>query len=77
MASHVRRKLERDIPPEWGDLLEVAATVRNRLGAARSKVAPERWQEALDDELKRLVWAGELETATNLLLERLKREVAA
>ncbi|MDQ3856681.1 MAG: bifunctional precorrin-2 dehydrogenase/sirohydrochlorin ferrochelatase, partial [Chloroflexota bacterium] len=74
MASHVRRKLEADLTPEWGDLLEVAATVRDRLGPARSGVSPQQWQDALDGELKALVWAGDLHAATELLYQRLRAE---
>ena len=77
LASHTRRKLERVVSPQWGDLLEVAAAVRDRLGPARAKIAPEAWQEALDREVKRLVWAGDLEGATELLWRRLAPEVAA
>jgi siroheme synthase-like protein len=71
MASHLRRRLERVISPEWGDLLAVAAAVRQRLGPDRARVSPLAWQAALDREVKRLVWAGELEAATTLLYERL------
>jgi precorrin-2 dehydrogenase/sirohydrochlorin ferrochelatase len=77
MASHLRRELEKVLPPEWGDLLDVAATVRERLGPARSQVAPDEWQSALDDELKALVWRGALDAAEDLLFRRLTREVLA
>ncbi len=74
LASHTRRKLERVVTPEWGKLLEVAASVRDRLGPYRAKIAPEQWQEALDREVKRLVWAGDTEQATDLLWSRLAPE---
>src|SRR5690606_1200131 len=76
MASHTRRTLEREIPEGWGELLDVAATVRDRLGAARSRIAPEAWQTALDDELKALVWQHETDAAVALLHDRLLAEVA-
>ena len=71
MASHLRRRLERIISPEWGDLLAVAAEVRQRLGTDRARVAPLAWQAALDREVKRLVWSGDLAAATALLYDRL------
>lgn len=73
VASHTRRELERVIGPEWGELLEVAATVRDGLGDDRAKVAPEEWQAALDPELKALVRRGERAAAVALLHGRLRR----
>lgn len=77
LASHTRRELERLLPPQWGDLLDVAAAVRDELGPARSLVTPEAWQEALDDELKALVWQQDLKAAEDLLVRRLRQEVLA
>lgn len=71
LASHLRRTLEAVVSPEWGDLLAVAAEVRRRLGPDRAQVSPAAWQAALDGEVKRLVWADELEAATDLLLSLL------
>lgn len=71
LASHLRRQLERIVSPEWGDLLKVAAAVRRRLGPDRVRVSPTQWQAALDHEVKRLVWAGDLDAATILLFDRL------
>jgi siroheme synthase-like protein len=71
LASHLRRRLERIISPEWGDLLAVAAAVRQRLGPDRARVSPLAWQAALDKDVMRLVWAGEHDAATALLYERL------
>jgi precorrin-2 dehydrogenase/sirohydrochlorin ferrochelatase len=77
LASHTRRKLEKLLPPQWGDLLDVAAAVRQELRPARSQVTPEAWQEALDDELKALVWKQDLDAAKDLLIRRLRQEVPA
>jgi precorrin-2 dehydrogenase/sirohydrochlorin ferrochelatase len=77
MASHIRRELDRLLPPEWADLLDVAAAVRERLGPARSRVAPDDWQAALDDDLKALVWQQDLAAAEELLFGRLMKEVPA
>jgi precorrin-2 dehydrogenase/sirohydrochlorin ferrochelatase len=76
LASHTRRKLERVVTPQWGDLLEVAAAVRDRLGPHRARVSPEAWQHALDRDVKRLVWKGDLEGAKQLLWDRLAPEAA-
>ncbi len=75
LASHTRRELEHVITPHWGDLLEVAAAVRDRLGPDKARVSPEAWQGALDPELKDLVWSGELDAAADLLWGRLAPEV--
>src|SRR5438105_642500 len=51
MARRTREWLEQALPGHWGDLLEVAAAARERLGATRSLVAADRWQTALDGEV--------------------------
>ena len=71
LASHARRRLERVVTPEWGDLLEVAAAVRDRLGPDKLRVSPEAWRGALDRDLEGLVWGGELDAAAELLWSRL------
>lgn len=76
LASHTRRKLERVVTPHWGDLLDVAAAVRDRLGPDKVRVDPEVWQRALDRDLKALVWAGRLEEAEALLWTRVSAGVA-
>ena len=75
LASHTRRKLERVITPQWGELLDVASAVRDRLGSHKSQVDPEAWQRALDDEVKRLIWAGDRAGAEELLWNRIAPEV--
>jgi siroheme synthase-like protein len=71
LARRTREWLDRALPPHWGDLLVVAASARERLGPARARVLPEQWQAALDQEVERLAQAGNLQTAIELLLERL------
>src|SRR5438477_6177299 len=44
MARRTRELLERILPPLWGDLLDVAAAARERLGATRTLIDPDRWQ---------------------------------
>jgi siroheme synthase-like protein len=71
LARRTREWLERALPPYWGNLLEVAASARERLGPARARVLPEQWQAALDQEVERLAQAGDLEPAIQLVLKRL------
>jgi uroporphyrin-III C-methyltransferase / precorrin-2 dehydrogenase / sirohydrochlorin ferrochelatase len=73
MARRTRERLERVLPASWGDLLEVAAAARERLGATRPLIDADRWQTALDGEVERLAEAGALDAATDLLLTRLER----
>jgi uroporphyrin-III C-methyltransferase/precorrin-2 dehydrogenase/sirohydrochlorin ferrochelatase len=73
MARRTRERLESALPGSWGDLLEVAAAARERLGATRSLIEPDRWQAALDGEVERLADAGALDEATDLLLTKLER----
>src|SRR6266567_2847860 len=61
MARRTRERLERALPGSWGDVLEVAAAARARLGATRQLIDADRWQTALDGEVERLAQAGELE----------------
>jgi uroporphyrin-III C-methyltransferase / precorrin-2 dehydrogenase / sirohydrochlorin ferrochelatase len=75
MARRTRERLEDALPPFWADLLEVAATARERLGDTRALIEPERWQAALDGEVERLTEAGALEQAIDLLLRKLERSL--
>jgi uroporphyrin-III C-methyltransferase/precorrin-2 dehydrogenase/sirohydrochlorin ferrochelatase len=73
MARRTRERLERALPAFWGDLLEVAAAARDRLGETKSLIEPDRWQTALDGEVERLTAAGALAAATDSLLSNLER----
>src|SRR5207302_5068333 len=73
MARRTRERLERALPASWGDVLEVAAAARERLGGTRALIDAEQWQTALEGEVERLAEAGALEAATDLLLTRLER----
>src|SRR5438094_1824414 len=73
MARRTRELLERALPGSWGDVLEVAAAARARLGATRQLIDADRWQTALDGEVERLAQAGALEEATDLLVTKLER----
>jgi uroporphyrin-III C-methyltransferase/precorrin-2 dehydrogenase/sirohydrochlorin ferrochelatase len=75
MARRTREFLERAVPPFWANLLDVAATARDRLGATRSLVNPERWQSAMDGDVERLVELGQLSEATEVLTQKLERSL--
>jgi uroporphyrin-III C-methyltransferase len=70
-ARWVRERFDRDIPRHWGDLLDVVATARERLGSNRASVTPEQWLAAIDDSLERQVQDGDKDGALLLLLQRL------
>jgi uroporphyrin-III C-methyltransferase / precorrin-2 dehydrogenase / sirohydrochlorin ferrochelatase len=75
LARRTREKLEGALPPFWGDLLEVAAAARERLGATRSLIEPDRWQTALDGEVEQLTQDGALAEATERLVRSLERSL--
>jgi uroporphyrin-III C-methyltransferase/precorrin-2 dehydrogenase/sirohydrochlorin ferrochelatase len=75
MARRVREQLERSLPASWGDLLDVAAAARQRLGDTRPLIEPDQWQIALDGEVEDLAADGRLEQATDVLLRRLERSL--
>lgn len=72
LARRLREQLEVVVTARDGRLLEVAAAARERLGDARRRLPPERWQAALaDPQVQRLVADGALEDATDVLLRHL------
>jgi len=72
LSRAVRDELETHFDREdYASLLEVAADARARL---RERSAPqpwERWRQALDSEVRRLVSAGRVDEARAWLMERL------
>ena len=73
MARRAREELERIVPPDWGELLEVAAAARERLGSGRARVPAAAWQAALGaTDLRRLVISGHIEEAIEHLLGQLE-----
>jgi uroporphyrin-III C-methyltransferase / precorrin-2 dehydrogenase / sirohydrochlorin ferrochelatase len=73
MARRTRERVEQALPAFWGELLDVAAVARERLGGTRSLIEPDRWQGAIDAEVERLTEAGALEAAIDVLLKNLER----
>jgi siroheme synthase-like protein len=72
MARRTREHLELALPASWANLLEVAASAREKLGSTRALIDAERWQTALDGDVECLAEAGALQAATELLLHRLE-----
>jgi uroporphyrin-III C-methyltransferase/precorrin-2 dehydrogenase/sirohydrochlorin ferrochelatase len=75
LARRTRELLDATLPPYWGDLLEVAAAARERLGGARSVIEPDRWQSALSGEVEYLTSIGARRQAIDLLLRKLERSL--
>jgi precorrin-2 dehydrogenase / sirohydrochlorin ferrochelatase len=77
MARFARENLSADVPDDWAQLLDVAATVRERLRTARCAVSAERWQAALRaPELNRHIQAGAPEVAADCLFRLLTPDTA-
>ena len=55
MARRVRQEVERAVPPEYGQLLDVVATVRLELRRRGIRPPAEAWQEALGADTMVLV----------------------
>jgi uroporphyrin-III C-methyltransferase/precorrin-2 dehydrogenase/sirohydrochlorin ferrochelatase len=72
MARRTRERLDSLLPAHWGDLLDVAAAARERLGGTRSVIEPDRWQTALDGDVEQLTETGALAEATDVLVRKLE-----
>src|SRR5579864_702400 len=75
MARRTREFLQALLPAYWSDLLDVAATARERLGGTRALIDPDHWQAALQGEVEMLVSVGALDEATVLLERKLERSL--
>jgi len=71
MARLVREELDALLPREVAPLTEVMADVRRALREVGVSLDAERWQQALDGELRSLVAAGRTTEARARLRERL------
>jgi uroporphyrin-III C-methyltransferase/precorrin-2 dehydrogenase/sirohydrochlorin ferrochelatase len=75
LARWVGRKLSRTIGPEYGDLVDVVRTVREDVRQpAGSATWARRWEQALDDEVVRLVRIGRIDLAAGRIRSRLAAE---
>jgi siroheme synthase (precorrin-2 oxidase/ferrochelatase) len=54
IARKVREEVERLVPPEYGELLKVAAEVRDALRAQGLRAPPDLWQRALSPHIAEL-----------------------
>ena len=71
LAARVRRDLEAWLAPEYEDLVELAAEVRQELRASGRRADAARWRAALDADLVRLLADGRPDEARARLLDRL------
>ncbi|MBI2304169.1 MAG: bifunctional precorrin-2 dehydrogenase/sirohydrochlorin ferrochelatase [Chloroflexi bacterium] len=72
LAKRVRRELEERFPPEYALLVRLVSQVRKQLKAEGRRVAPQAWQEALDQGLRELLRQGKVEEAKEWLLQSLQ-----
>jgi uroporphyrin-III C-methyltransferase/precorrin-2 dehydrogenase/sirohydrochlorin ferrochelatase len=79
LARWVGKKLSRAIGPEYGDLVDVVGTMREdeRQSPAGSATSARRWEQALDDDLVRLVRSGRIDQAAGRIRSRLTAETPA
>ena len=69
-ARWMRERLDAEIPPAYGDLLAVLGDVRDTIRARGPIPAYEHWREAITDEVFAALSAGDRETATARVFER-------
>jgi uroporphyrin-III C-methyltransferase/precorrin-2 dehydrogenase/sirohydrochlorin ferrochelatase len=75
VARWVGKKLSRIIGPEYGDLVDVVGKVgEDAHQRAGSATWARRWDQALDDEVLRLVRSGRIDLAANRIRSRLAAE---
>jgi precorrin-2 dehydrogenase/sirohydrochlorin ferrochelatase len=76
-ARWLRERLDRELPAEYGDLLGVLGDVRETIKAAGPIPEYEHWQAAISDEVLAALRAGDRETATARVYERVLAGTAA
>jgi siroheme synthase-like protein len=67
LATHLRRRLEAEIGPEYATLLDVLSEAREDLRAAGRSSEDADWQAAFDGGIVALVQAGRVDEARELL----------
>lgn len=71
LARMVREELDASLPGDYAALLDVVADARRALRERGIALDADRWRDALDGELRRLVAAGQPAEARQRLRERL------
>ena len=76
-ARWMRERLDSELPSEYGDLLAILGDVRDTIKARGAIPAYEHWQAAITDEVFAALGAGDRETATARIYERVSAGVDA
>ena len=76
-ARWMRERLDRELPAEYGDLLAVLGYVRDKIKASGPIPGYEHWQAAITDEVIAALVAGDRETATARVYDRVAAGVEA
>ncbi len=74
MARKVREEMERHFPSEYGDLLALAAEVREETMRGFERPTPEQWQRALSPDVLALLRDGRRAEAKTRIAEALGRK---
>lgn len=73
LAKMLRRRLEAEVGPEYGDVVALVGEVRRSTKAERGRLSfdawAQRWEQALDEEVVDLVRQGRTDDARRRLLE--------
>ena len=67
LATHLRRKWEQELGPEYETLLDLLSDARERLRASGRSSEDANWQRAFDEGIVDLVRAGRIDDAKELL----------
>lgn len=67
MAAHLRRRLDAEIGPEYGPLLDLVIRVRDEWHVSGRSTEGADWRAALDSGILDLIRAGRLSEAEELL----------
>ena len=67
LATHLRRRLEEEIGPEYETLLELLSEARESLRAAGRSSEDANWQRAFDSGIVEMVQSGRIADAKELL----------
>ena len=76
-ARWMRERMDRELPAEYGDLLAVLGDVRDTIKAAGPIPGYEHWKAAITDEVIAALVAGNRETATARVYDRVAAGVGA